>query len=47
MAKDPEDDTSEEDPIDFSETEEGEKAREEWAKKYEDLDGAPEGDWDR
>lgn len=44
---DPEDETSPDDPTEFSETEAGQKAREKWAERYDELDGAPEGDWDR
>lgn len=31
----------------FSETPAGYRARERWAQRYEALNGAPEGDWDR
>lgn len=31
----------------FSETPRGERARERWARRYDDLNGAPEGDSDR
>ena len=31
----------------FSETARGYKARERWARYYDSLNGAPEGDWDR
>lgn len=31
----------------FSETPRGYKARERWARRYDELNGAPEGDWDR
>jgi len=41
------DDCSEDDPTEFTESEEGERARERWAERYDELDGAPEGDWDR
>ena len=34
-------------PIEFTESEEGYEARERWAERYDELDGAPEGDWDR
>lgn len=33
--------------MEFSESSEGEEAREDWAERYDDLNGAPEGDWDR
>ena len=36
-----------EDPTEFSETSAGYEAREKWAEWYDDLNGAPEGDWDR
>lgn len=35
------------DVVVFSETPKGYKARETWARYYDSLDGAPEGDWDR
>ncbi len=31
----------------FSETPRGYCARERWARSYDELNGAPEGDWDR
>ena len=31
----------------FSETPRGYRARERWARRYDALNGAPEGDWDR
>lgn len=31
----------------FTETVRGYRARERWARRYYDLNGAPEGDWDR
>lgn len=31
----------------FSETPRGYRARERWARHYDSLNGAPEGDWDR
>ena len=34
-------------PQEFSETVAGYRARERWAKRYDELNGAPEGDWDR
>ena len=39
--------TSRDDWTEFSEDEEGEEARAEWARGYDELNGAPEGDWDR
>jgi hypothetical protein len=35
------------DPREFSEGPEGERARERWARRHDDLNGAPEGEWDR
>lgn len=35
------------DPHEFSETARGYAARERWGRRYDDLNGAPEGDWDR
>lgn len=34
-------------PVEFSETSAGYQARARWAKRYDDLNGAPEGEWDR
>jgi len=34
------------DRMEFSETERGYRARDRWARYYERLNGAPEGDWD-
>lgn len=34
-------------PQDFTETARGYRARERWARRYDALNGAPEGDWDR
>lgn len=34
-------------PVEFSETARGYRARDRWARRYDDLNGAPEGDWDR
>ena len=34
-------------PLEFSETPRGYKARDRWARYYDSLNGAPEGDWDR
>jgi len=31
----------------FRETPSGYRARERWARRYDRLNGAPEGDWDR
>jgi hypothetical protein len=31
----------------FTETQRGYDARDKWAHRYDDLNGAPEGDWDR
>lgn len=31
----------------FTETLRGERARERWARRYDELNGAPEGDYDR
>ncbi len=31
----------------FTETQRGYRAREKWARRYDELNGAPEGDWDR
>lgn len=33
--------------MEFSETPRGEKARYRWARRYDALNGAPEGEWDR
>ena len=35
------------DPMEFSETTRGYRARERWARRYDSLNGAPEGGWDR
>jgi hypothetical protein len=35
------------DPVEFSETVKGYRARDRWARHYDSLNGAPEGDWDR
>ena len=43
----PYDEINDDDPTEFSETPEGEDARYKWAERYDDLNGAPEGDWDR
>lgn len=34
-------------PMEFSETPKGREARENWARWYDELNGAPEGDSDR
>ena len=34
-------------PQEFTESPAGYRARERWARSYDDLNGAPEGDWDR
>jgi len=34
-------------PMEFSETPAGQQARYDWAKRYDELNGAPEGDFDR
>ena len=33
--------------VEWSETPRGYDARERWARRHDDLNGAPEGDWDR
>jgi len=35
------------DPYEFTESPQGHRARERWARRYDELNGAPEGDWDR
>ena len=35
------------DPIEFSETPRGRRALERWARRYDELNGAPESDYDR
>jgi hypothetical protein len=35
------------DPVEFTETTAGYEARDRWARRYDDLNGAPEGEWDR
>lgn len=35
------------DPVEFTETPAGYRARERWARHYDDLNGAPENDGDR
>lgn len=34
-------------PVEFSETRRGYEARHKWARWYDELNGAPENDWDR
>jgi hypothetical protein len=34
-------------PVEFTETRRGYQARERWARRYDSLNGAPEGDHDR
>lgn len=34
-------------PVEFTETARGYRARERWARRYDRLNGAPEGAWDR
>lgn len=34
-------------PMEFTESEEGDLARHDWAERYDELNGAPEGDYDR
>lgn len=41
------DDRDSDQPMEFTEGPEGDEARERWAEHYDDLNGAPEGDWDR
>ncbi len=33
--------------MEFTESDAGYRARERWARHYDALNGAPEGDWDR
>lgn len=48
MVLDPlDDDRDPECPMEFSESPEGYEARETWARRYDELNGAPEGEWDR
>jgi hypothetical protein len=47
-AVDEPDDTDTHGPaIEFTESAAGYRARDRWARHYDDLNGAPEGDWDR
>jgi hypothetical protein len=41
------DDRDPNNPTEWSESDEGKRARDAWARAYEELDGAPEGDDDR
>ncbi len=34
-------------PVEFGESTHGYRARDRWARRYDNLNGAPEGDWDR
>ena len=34
-------------PVEFTESPKGYEARHKWAKRYDDLNGAPESDYDR
>lgn len=34
-------------PMEFTDTPRGRVALERWARRYDALNGAPEGDWDR
>lgn len=40
-------DDRDESPVEFNETPRGYEARHRWAKRYDEFNGAPEGDWDR
>lgn len=40
-------DDRDETPVEFTETPKGYRARDRWARRYEELDGAPESDYDR
>lgn len=42
-----EDDLGDEQAFEFTESPAGYTARERWARSYDELNGAPEGDWDR
>jgi len=33
--------------VEWTESRRGQQARERWARRYDALNGAPEGDWDR
>lgn len=33
--------------VEWSESRAGQRARERWVRRYEEFNGAPEGDWDR
>jgi len=41
------DDRNPHDSVEFTESPEGERAKEKWAERYEECDGAPESDDDR
>lgn len=41
------DDDRDDGPIEFSESEAGQRARDRWAEDYDELNGAPENDEDR
>lgn len=47
LDRDPLDDDRGTEPIEFTESPRGDAARERWARRYDDLNGAPEGDGDR
>ncbi len=40
-------DDRDEGQVEFTETEQGRRARDGWAERYDELDGAPEDDGDR
>lgn len=41
------DDRNPHDPMEFTESPAGERAKEKWAERYDELNGAPESDDDR
>ncbi len=43
----PADDDRDEQPLEFADTPAGERMLEAWARRYDELNGAPEGGWDR
>lgn len=45
--RDPEANIYNDEPVEFTESPAGERARESWARSYDDLNGAPESDFDR
>jgi hypothetical protein len=47
MPEPPNRDRDNEEPEEFTETPAGYRARERWARRYDDLNGAPESDYDR